>query len=97
MGYFKDLAPVLDKVFVFSDVERVAILGEFTCWHVVRWVLSLLGVGDRSLVTQTDHVGHLLRIRHLQLLYLVRIWCLSLVVIGAIFLLFQSAKPLAME
>lgn len=56
MGYFEDLAPVLDKVFVFSDVERVAILGELTCWHVVRWVLSLFRVGDRSLVTKSDQV-----------------------------------------
>lgn len=59
MGYFKDLAPILNKVFVFSDVERIAILGEFTCWHVVRWVLSLFRVGNRSLVTETDHVRHL--------------------------------------
>ena len=81
------MTSVLDEIFVFSDVERVAILRELTCWHVVRWVVPLLGVGDRSLVTQADHVGHLLGVRHLKLLYLVRIGGLALLEITNVFFL----------
>jgi hypothetical protein len=68
---FQYLTTVLNKVFVFSNVEWVTILRKLTSRQVVWWVLSLLRIGNWVLVAWVlgADVWHLLSIGHLQFLY----------------------------